>query len=312
MIRVALRWSVSLGLLAALLWWLEPGRIAGELADIQVGWLLLALLAATVPTLLSAWRWRFTAARLGLKLPWPTAVSDYYLAGFVNQVLPGGVVGDAWRAQRHAQSSGSRGKAWRAVILERASGQVVVVLLAVLALLLHPPWRDAIAANLGPLAGSGRHGLALSLPLLLAVVAYATRRRWQPWLAVFGRDIRCALLARHAWPFQLLTSSVIVLSYLLVFALAARGIGLDMAVPGLMLLALPVLLAMLIPLSVAGWGFREGAAAGIWLLSGLPPEQGVAASIAYGVIVLVASSPGALVLLLRPSSRIRTQGQLDQ
>lgn len=310
MARIALRWLVSLAVLAALLWWLEPGRIAAELSDIQISWLLLALLSATVPTVLSAWRWRFTAARLSLRLSWRTAIGDYYLAGFVNQVLPGGVIGDAWRAQRHAQSSGRRGPAWRAVILERASGQLVVMLMAVLSVLLYPPWREAISANLGPLGGTGRQGLALSLPLLLAVIAYATRQRWQPWLKVFGRDIGRALLARRVWPFQLLSSSVIVLSYLLVFALAARGIGLDMPVPGLMLLALPVLLAMLIPLSVAGWGFREGAAAGVWLLSGLPPEQGVAVSVAYGLIVLLASLPGTLVLAVRPSAR--PQSQLDQ
>ncbi|MGY6553109.1 MAG: lysylphosphatidylglycerol synthase transmembrane domain-containing protein [Wenzhouxiangella sp.] len=312
MMRIALRWSLSLGVLAALLWWLEPERIAAELSNIEVAWLLLALFAATLPTLLSAWRWRFTAGRLRLRLPWRTAIGDYYLAGFVNQILPGGVVGDAWRAQRHAQASGRRGPAWRAVIIERASGQLIVVLLALLSVLLYAPWRDALGANLGPLGGTGRHGLALSLPLLLAVIIYATRRRWQSWLKVFGRDIRRALLARRAWPFQLLSSSVIVLSYLLVFALAARGIGLDMPVARLMLLALPVLLAMLIPLSVAGWGFREGAAAGVWLFSGLPPEQGVAASVAYGMLILLASLPGALVLMLRPSARRRAQVQLDQ
>jgi len=302
-IRIVLRWALSLGVLAALLLWLEPRKIAAQLAELDFVWLLPALLAATVPTLLSAWRWRFTAARLGLRLPARTALGDYYLAGFVNQVLPGGVVGDAWRAQRHASSSGRTGPAWRAVILERASGQLVVVLLAVLALLLHEPWREAIFSGLVDQAGSGRRGLAWGLPLALAVLAYATRRRWQPLLAVLGTDIRRALLARRAWPVQLFSSTLIVLCYLLTFALAGRGLGLELSVPHLMLLALPVLLAMLIPLSVAGWGFREGAAAGVWLFSALPPEQGVAASITYGLIVLLASLPGAWVLVLRPSAR---------
>lgn len=305
MIAIALRWAFSLAVLAALLVWLEPGRIAAEWSDIHAGWLALAVLAATGSTLLSAARWRFTAARLGLKLPASTALADYYLAGFVNQVVPGGVVGDAWRAQRHARRSGRRGAAWRAVILERASGQLVVVLLCILALLLHAPWREAMGAGLAGSSGTGRHNLAWSLPLALAMLAYATRRRWQPLLALLGADIRRALLARDAWPVQLGSSTLIVLSYLLVFALAARGIGLEWPIVRLMLLALPVLLAMLIPLSVAGWGLREGAAAGVWLLSGLPPEQGVAASVAYGLIVLLASLPGAWVMIWRPSAQVQ-------
>ncbi len=306
--RVALRWGLSLTVLTALLLWLEPREIIAELAEIKPGWLLLALLAASGSTLMSAWRWRFTAARLGLRLPPQIALGDYYLAGFVNQILPGGVVGDAWRAQRHARSSGRAGPAWRAVILERASGQVIVVLLAVLALMLHAPWREVLVSGFLDQAGGGRRGMAWSLPLALAILIYATRRRWQPLLAVFGRDIRRALLARRTWPVQLVSSTLIVLSYLLTFALAGRGLGLELTLPELMLLALPVLLAMLIPLSVAGWGFREGAAAGVWLFSSLPPEQGVATSMTYGLIVLVASLPGAMVLLIRPSAK----AQFDQ
>lgn len=313
-IRILLRWALSLGLLAGLLLWLEPSRIAAEISRIHPGWLVLALVAATLPTLLSAWRWRFTAARLGLVLPATTAVADYYLAGFVNQVLPGGVIGDAWRARRHAQASGRSGPAWRAVILERASGQIIVVLLAVLAVLLHQPWRAALLSML-PAAGASAHSspvwslaLIFSILAILAILAWASRRHWRPLLATFGQDIRRALLARTAWPLQLGSSSLIVLGYLLVFALAARGIGVQVALPELMLLALPVLLAMLIPLSVAGWGFREVAAATVWLLNDLPPEQGVAASISYGLIVLLASLPGALVLTLKPSSKT----QLDQ
>ncbi len=68
--------------------------------------------------------------------------------------------------------------------------------------------------------------------------------------------------------------------------------------PAATLLALvpPVLVAMLVPLSVAGWGIREGTAALVWGLVGLPPAQGVAVSMAYGLLVLLASLPGLLWL----------------
>jgi len=90
-----------------------------------------------------------------------------------------------------------------------------------------------------------------------------------------------------------------VLSYGLVMVCAARAIG--VALPALEVLALApaLLLAMLIPFSVAGWGLREGTAAGVWVLVGLPSAQGVAVSLAYGVLVLLASLPGIWVALNR-------------
>lgn len=296
------RWLISLALLAGLALWLDPARIAAEVRALDPGWLIFALLVSLAQTALSAWRWRFTAHRLGLELAPGRALADYYLAGFINQVLPGGVVGDAWRAQRHARRSGQTGVAWRAVILERASGQLVVVALAALVVTLYPPWREGFAPAL--LAA----GLGLALVVVFGALLARRLRDRAGWLAQIGPDLRRALLARRAWPVQLASSIAIVVSYLLVFAAGARGIGVELPLVQLMMMALPALLAMLVPVSVAGWGLREGAAGAVWLISGLPPEQGVAVSITYGVLVLLASLPGVLVLLA-PSSG---QAHVDQ
>jgi hypothetical protein len=69
-------------------------------------------------------------------------------------------------------------------------------------------------------------------------------------------------------------------------------------------LALLVLLAMGLPTNIAGWGPREGAAAGVFAVAGLGAAEGVATAVVYGVMALVATLPGAVVLAaawLRPS-----------
>src|SRR5207247_9261092 len=63
-------------------------------------------------------------------------------------------------------------------------------------------------------------------------------------------------------------------------------------------LALLVLLAMGVPTNVGGWGPREGMAAWVFGVAGLGAAQGVATSVVYGVMVLVANLPGAGVLLV--------------
>ena len=62
-------------------------------------------------------------------------------------------------------------------------------------------------------------------------------------------------------------------------------------------LVAPVLMSMLVPVTVAGWGLREGVAAMLWGAVGLTAADGVLVSIAYGLLVLAGSLPGAFCLL---------------
>ena len=62
-------------------------------------------------------------------------------------------------------------------------------------------------------------------------------------------------------------------------------------------LALLAMLAMVLP-SVGGWGPREGVTAWVFGAAGLGAQHGVATAVVYGVMVLVASLPGAAVLVV--------------
>ena len=266
--------------------------VASILAGLQPGWVVLALAVTAAQFALSAWRWRYTALRLGTPLAYAVSVREYYLAAFVNQVLPGGVLGDVSRAWRQALRARRRGPAIRSVILERASGQLVMALTATGSLLLLPTLRPDGWAAYWP-AG----GLLVALILAFLLARGRLERRCRPWQR-FRADTRRALFSMPAFPVQLLTSALVVGSYLLVYLIAARAVGDETPAAVLVPLVPVVLLAMLIPLGFAGWGVREGAAALIWALAGLDPNQGVAIAVAYGLLVLAGSLPGAAVLWL--------------
>ena len=70
------------------------------------------------------------------------------------------------------------------------------------------------------------------------------------------------------------------------------------------------MLAMVLP-SVAGWGPREGATAWVFGAAGLGADRGVATAVVYGVMVLVASLPGALVLVGAWLARVRPSGAAE-
>jgi hypothetical protein len=123
------------------------------------------------------------------------------------------------------------------------------------------------------------------------------RSRWGRVLSAAAGDIRDGLLARRAWLAIALASALVVGGHVVTFLIAARTAG-TTAPPSRMLpLALLVLLAMVLP-SVGGWGPREGMTAWVFGAAGLGAAQGVATAVVYGVMVLVASLPGAAVLVV--------------
>jgi uncharacterized membrane protein YbhN (UPF0104 family) len=111
-----------------------------------------------------------------------------------------------------------------------------------------------------------------------------------------ARDIRDALLARRAWPAIVLASALVVGGHALTFLIAARTAGTTSPVSQLLPIALLVMAAMVLP-SIGGWGPREGVTAWAFGAAGLGAHRGVSAAVVYGVMVLVASLPGAVVLL---------------
>ncbi|MFW6307038.1 MAG: lysylphosphatidylglycerol synthase domain-containing protein, partial [Campylobacterales bacterium] len=53
-----------------------------------------------------------------------------------------------------------------------------------------------------------------------------------------------------------------------------------------------VILLMAIPISLAGWGIREGAMVGLFSLAGVSKELILSVSIIYGFVVIVTILPG--------------------
>jgi uncharacterized membrane protein YbhN (UPF0104 family) len=228
---------------------------------------------------------------------------EYYLALFLNQVLPGGVLGDVSRAWRHGRSGPERriGPAALAVILERTSGQVVMGGVALISVASLPLAFSTMSRTLSlTLTGAGTGAAVLA-----AFVALRRRPRDGPWRTL-SADAHRALFAKDALPVQLLSSTLIVATFLATYVVAARAVGVSTPLWTLLPLVAPVLLSMLIPVTVAGWGVREATAAALWGAAGLTVVDGVAISAAYGLLVLLSSLPGAVILMI--SGRDRRPG----
>ena len=281
------------GILAVLVWRLGAGPFVDALRRID-GWSLAAAVGiAALTTVCCAWRWSLVARGLGVAVPLRAAVPAYYRSQFLNTTLPGGVVGDVHRAVRHGRDVGDRSRGLRAVAWERSAGQVVLIVLAMTVLLVLPsPVRSSM-----PVATAAIVVGAVGVVLLGRALPRREASWWRSVARAATADVRAGLLARRAWPLIVLASVVAVAGHVATFVIAARTAG-STATPARMLpLALLVLLAMGIPLNIAGWGPREGAAAWVFAAAGLGADLGVATAVVYGVLVFVASLPGAVVLV---------------
>lgn len=246
---------------------------------------------AVVTTVCFAWRWQTVANGLGLRLTLTDAVAAYYRSQFLNLTLPGGVAGDVHRGVRHGREVRNLGHALRAVVWERTAGQFVQVGLTVSVLLLMPsPLRSSIPF------------VALALAATAAVVVLVGRRkgrgnsRWKRVRNATVADIYRGLLDKRALPKVVLASTVAVAGHVLTFLIAARAVGVTAPVAQLLPLAFISIMAMALP-NIGGWGPREGVTAWAFSAAGLGAGLGAATAVAYGIMVLVASLPGGLVLL---------------
>ncbi|MEV6376183.1 lysylphosphatidylglycerol synthase domain-containing protein [Micromonospora musae] len=291
-------WARALGvvgLLGVLLWRVGGGAVLDGLALIDGRAVAAAVAIGAVTTVCGAWRWSLVAGGLGVRLPLRTAVAHSYRAVFLNATLPGGVLGDVHRAVSHGRDAGDVGRGVRAVVWERSAGQVVQVVLALVLLALLPsPVRSYL-----PVVGGLLVAAVLGAALAARVLPRAGRSRWARAARAVAGDVRAGLLARRTWLGVLLASATMVAGHLATFLLAARTAGATAPLSRLLPLTLLALLAMGLPLNVAGFGPREGVAAWAFGAAGLTAAQGVATATVYGALVLVASLPGAAVLLGR-------------
>lgn len=294
-VRAVLRAAVGLGILAAVIAQVGAEPFLAGLTAVSMPTAAVALVLGAIATVAAAWRWRLVAAGLGLRLDRAPAVAAYYRSQFLNSVLPGGIVGDVHRVVWHGRGAGATANAARAVAAERAAGQAVQLIAAVVVLLVLQEFASLSALGVAVLAFIG-------IAAAVAVVAAASRRV----RAFLGREValmRTAFGSVAAVTGITMASVVVIACHVATFVVAALAVGVDAPAAQLVSVSLIAVLASGIPLGIGGWGPREGVAAWAFVAAGLGAAAGLAASTAFGVLALIAVAPGAAVIAASAARR---------
>lgn len=297
-----LRMVLTILLLLAIAWLTDLSAALALFREAQWQWIVLGLAVVQLQIVLSAIRWQVTAVRLGQALSVQRAIREYYLATLGNLSLPGGVTGDAARVYRNRESAGTAASA-RSVVIERLAGQLALLLVTVSGWVAWPFLMNSATP------GTGNRILLIALGALVALVMlyFLLLRFAGERVALFVNSLGATLhhvwVADRQWQVQGLLSLAVVATYLAVFACSAIALHQDLPMAGIVSVVPLVLLSMVIPLSIGGWGIREAVAVSLWPLMGLSMEAAVGTSILYGLLSTVACIPGALYALLTSKGR---------
>lgn len=304
---LAVKLSVSIGLI-----WLLAANI--DMADAVkrgggiASWAVVAALGLLVlQALLLAWRWRVVLGILHAPIAMGEAVGLYFVGLLFSQALPSTVGGDAMRIYLLRRAGRPLRAVIHSVMLDRIIGFVGIFLIILASLPLLSRLIDDRAAFTGVLVldGVGLAGVAVFLHLDRLP---AGLRRWRVVSAFvqFVADGRRLMLTLPDAAYILaLALSGHVLSVLAVFMLAA-GLGIEVSFLACLALVPPVMVLATVPVSLAGWGLREGAMVAALGFVGVPVQEAVVVSVLYGLAMLTVSLPGLAVWLARRDGLGRT------
>ncbi|MEM1360642.1 MAG: lysylphosphatidylglycerol synthase transmembrane domain-containing protein [Pseudomonadota bacterium] len=291
-VALGLKLVFSAGLIATLLFLADPQSVWAQVTHASWQWVFLAGSCLLAVTGLMAWRWRYVARELGLELSFWRATREYLISNLVNQTLPGGVVGDAARAVRVRDAATLKTAVW-SVAIERLLGQIALVAVMTTGF--------AVSLTLpGGIAWPVWAWILVAIPFGIAILA--RRMEWPPMTQIrfFLRN-----------PMQILLSLTIFALLVTAFWASSRAVGANLPLESLFTLIPLILSAMLVPLSIGGWGWREGAAAALFPLAGLEMSAGIAAGVVYGALLLLTAFPAVVLLLLPKSLKPHAAGESE-
>jgi uncharacterized protein (TIRG00374 family) len=271
---------------------------AAEVLGAVDPWLagLAALVLAAVPAV-SIPRWRAILACLGHALPTYVIGRGLYIGAFFNQVLPSSIGGDAWRIWFCTRAGVPLGVAANSVLIERLVGLLAVLLSFCLTLpvLLHRVGDDPVRWLLWLMFAS-----CFAVVLGLAFIAVAARKferlRLLRPLAALGHALSSVARSRDV-PLLLWTGVLGQLVAILAFFLVGRSVGAPLSFGDCAVTLAPGLLVALAPVSLGGWGVREGAFMVLLGFYDISPEQSLVVSVLFGLALLAAALPGLVLWL---------------
>ena len=259
---------------------------------------LMAIVFMVFQLVLGAMRWGMVIKALSGRMSWMKTFSGYYAGNFFSQVLPGAIAGDIVRIWASQRTGLSFNLSVYSVLLERG---ITVLGLVILVVITQP----FLLQEVPNLPGRWVFPSILFVSLLgLGSICLLDRlpAHWSQWKIIRGffalsSHTKQLFFKSFLGAGSLILAIISQINLSLVAWFLAMGLGINVSVLDCLVLVPPVILLMVAPISIAGWGVREMAMVSAFGFVGVPEDRALLLSIFFGITSLVASLPGGLFLL---------------
>jgi glycosyltransferase 2 family protein len=303
--------------LSALLVWYAFSKI-----DLSSAWttmrsitarpLVVVALVFLCQFLLAGLRLRTLLNILGTRVPLLPAVDFVAVGAFFSQTFISFVGGDAMRVWRMVRSRIPVASAAKSVLFDRVAGFAGMFILVLVSSPFLLPILDSPEMTIGLL-------LILLGGLGAALVMLVLRRIPQAWFrgkilhllrSVIGAGLDIWRTRQGALFVVGLSVGIQLLNVIILLQLAA-GLHVEISITSGLLLFPTVLFLSMLPISVAGWGVREGAMIAALGLINIPAYQSVALSVCFGICLIVVSLPGGLLWFTSRAAHLEGERAAD-
>jgi glycosyltransferase 2 family protein len=304
-LRVGLTLLVTAAAVAYIVSKVDLRKTIDIISNASVPWLVLSavLTIVTVPPQAIRWKWLLRARGVDEGAPW--LMRAYFVSYAVGQVLPTSVGGDASRiVETMRRHPGQGTPITGSVLLERALGGAVTLILAGIGLLLtvgeYPIgvylWIEALF-----IVGTVGAGFVFFSRSVRARLRFAL-----PWARKLriekpGRAVYDGLHGYREHPSTLVWVALVTAAAQLVRVLAiyasARAVGIDLGLLPYVALGPLLFLVMLVPFTVNGLGVRESFFVSFLHNFGVSHDAAFACGLLFFLSTLLLALPGLAILL---------------
>lgn len=283
-----------------------------EAGSLDKRWLVLATIfaAAQVPLVGIRWGWITNALEPEpAPVPLGAIISINMIGTFFAQILPN-VMSDALRIWLLSQIRRGWRKGLAGVAIDRGVGVGVLLAIGLVTLANNSAftalsgYRRIVVVTFAVLLISGLGGL-LCVPIYAPLLA---RFSVTKWIAEFSLASRQVLIESPVAICIVVVAFIVhVLSIADIWCVGG-AFSMPISIIDAATLFTLVLAIALIPITVNGWGLRELAVTAFLNAHGVPSQRALLFSICFGMTLVIAALPGAIVLVFYSSDRVRRAG----
>ena len=297
MLKLIVKILITVAILAVIATKIDLGTVFKVVRNMSPEFLIYALAMQLLSAALASYRWYLIMQRLQFGQGPLFYLKSYLKGSFFNQALPGGIGGDAYRVVECAALGKGKKAAFYGVLLDRILGLIGILLLNLIANIAHPGLLPPAIFHLLNLLALGGISAVIVFAMLGKIDRFAHYKITRHMHEI-SADLRRVYHDPSAIALHSVISVLIHFVSMLAVYFIGIGVGLNYSLLTFLVLVPPVMLLTIAPISLAGWGVREGGMIGLFMLIGADKALVLSMSVLYGLVLLAASLPGLYLFLM--------------